>query len=75
MRNYKRARISFTIHFLHFLKTIQSEDTIQNAVRSKELGHFFSQLHATEADKDILWDYRRGSITINVKKSEWEITS
>ena len=41
MRNYKRARISFTFQFLHFfMKTIQREDEIQKAVRSKKLGYF-----------------------------------
>ena len=75
MRNYKRARISFTFHFLQFLKLIQREDTIQKAKPSKKLGCFFSQLHATEAHKDIIRDYRRGSTTIIVKNSEWESTS
>ena len=65
MRNYKRSRISFTIHFLHFhMKTIQREDAIQKAVRSKKLGYFFSQPRHRSPLR-----LQTGSTTINVKKS------
>ena len=64
--------ISFWCTF--FLKIFQKEDAIQKAVPFQKLGYFFSKLHATEAHKD-LWDYRRDSRTIIVKKSERAITS
>ena len=41
LRNYKRARLSFTFQVLHFfMKTIQREDAIKKAVRSEKLGYF-----------------------------------
>ena len=68
----------FLLHFNCYTfawEQFKERTQFKKAVRSKKLGCFFNQLYATEAHKDILWDYRRGSLTINVKKSEWEITS